>query len=125
MWTRETRFLHWTDVTVACGIASFQTFIDILPEINQLRNRPEQPAKSKFESNSLASNGICNLQILKCHGCHRCRRCRRALPAVARRLSSSAQGLSHRSEDPPGVCRSSVNALSPSPLSRDAGSERC
>jgi hypothetical protein len=45
-----------------------------------------------WDSNSHASNGFCNLQILKCHGCRRCRRCRGALPAIARRLSSSAQG---------------------------------
>jgi len=33
MWTRETRFLHRTDVTVACRIASFQTISTFFSEI--------------------------------------------------------------------------------------------
>jgi hypothetical protein len=42
--------------------------------------------RREWDSNSHASNGFCNLQILKCHGCHRCRRCRGALHPIARGL---------------------------------------
>jgi hypothetical protein len=41
-----------------------------------------------WDSNFHASNGICNLQILKSRRCRKCQRCRRALPAIARWLSS-------------------------------------
>ena len=36
-----------------------------------------------------------NLQILKSRRCRECQQCRRALPAIARRLSSSAASVLH------------------------------